>query len=205
MFEELHQQDAQRPAGRTDGEPLPDPVGAGPAQRSEPERSDGARSGAGPAPTASAGSMSPSTHPPISADRSGGPGLDADQPDGDACDVDAESNIDADERQDVPDESFAAGLPRLTGRRRGKPGRRLVPFLEERTVPLTAEQRLLLLDTWLRSGLPAGDFASLVGMSKHTLYAWKKRFDADGPAGLRPARQSVVRAGAGGAARRPDV
>jgi transposase InsO family protein len=32
--------------------------------------------------------------------------------------------------------------------------------------------------------LPAGDFASLVGVSKHTLYAWKKRFETDGPAGL---------------------
>src|SRR5688572_20045219 len=42
--------------------------------------------------------------------------------------------------------------------------------------PLTARERLHLLDLWLRSGLPAGDFASLVGMSKHTLYSWKKRF-----------------------------
>jgi len=24
----------------------------------------------------------------------------------------------------------------------------------------------------LRSGLPAGDFAALVGVSKHTLYGW---------------------------------
>src|SRR5205809_1660952 len=46
------------------------------------------------------------------------------------------------------------------------------------------EQRLLLLDTWIRSGLPAGDFASMVGLSKHTLYGWKKRFDEQGPAGL---------------------
>jgi hypothetical protein len=30
---------------------------------------------------------------------------------------------------------------------------------------LTAEQRLLLLDTWRRSGLPAGDFAVLVGLN----------------------------------------
>jgi transposase InsO family protein len=48
----------------------------------------------------------------------------------------------------------------------------------------TPQERLLLLDTWRRSGLPAGDFASLVGVSKHTLYAWKKRFDDLGPAGL---------------------
>src|SRR6185295_13681474 len=46
------------------------------------------------------------------------------------------------------------------------------------------EQRLLILDSWRRSGLPAGDFAPLVGLSRHTLYAWKKRFDREGPGGL---------------------
>jgi len=49
---------------------------------------------------------------------------------------------------------------------------------------MTPQQRLLLLDTWQRSGLPAGDFAALVGVSKHTLYAWKQKFDIQGPAGL---------------------
>jgi transposase InsO family protein len=49
---------------------------------------------------------------------------------------------------------------------------------------LKPEQRLLLLDTWLRSGLPAGDFAAMVGISRHTLYAWKKKFDTQGPSGL---------------------
>src|SRR5207302_5778763 len=29
-----------------------------------------------------------------------------------------------------------------------------------------------------------GDFAAMVGISKHTLYAWKKKFDSQGPAGL---------------------
>ncbi len=48
----------------------------------------------------------------------------------------------------------------------------------------TAEQRLLILDSWLRSKLPAGDFAPLVGMSLHTLRAWKARFEEHGPAGL---------------------
>jgi transposase InsO family protein len=48
----------------------------------------------------------------------------------------------------------------------------------------TAEQRLLILDTWMRSGLPAGDYAPLVGVSKHTLYAWKTKFEELGPAGL---------------------
>ncbi len=49
---------------------------------------------------------------------------------------------------------------------------------------LTPVQRLLLLDTWQRSGLPAADFAALVGVSKHTLYAWKRKFDQEGPGGL---------------------
>ena len=41
-----------------------------------------------------------------------------------------------------------------------------------------------MLDTWRRSGLPALDFASLVGVSKHTLYKWKQQFERQGPAGL---------------------
>jgi len=49
---------------------------------------------------------------------------------------------------------------------------------------MTPEQRLLILDTWRRSGLPAGDFAEMVGMSKHTLYSWKNKFEKLGPAGL---------------------
>jgi len=48
----------------------------------------------------------------------------------------------------------------------------------------TPEQRLLILDSWLRSKLPAGDFAPLVGLSQHTLRAWKARFLEHGPAGL---------------------
>jgi transposase InsO family protein len=77
----------------------------------------------------------------------------------------------------VPEVEF----PRLSPRRRG---RRLVKKPELVRGPLTPEQRLLILDTWLRSGLPAGDFAALVGISKHTLYAWKRRFSERGPAGL---------------------
>lgn len=49
---------------------------------------------------------------------------------------------------------------------------------------ITPPRRLLILDTWRRSGLTAGDFAVLVGVSKHTLYAWKKRFEEEGPGGL---------------------
>jgi len=71
--------------------------------------------------------------------------------------------------------------PRLTGNRKG---RRLVKRDAKPRVPFNPQQRLLILDSWLRSGLPAGDFATLVGVSKHTLYAWKKQFDQHGPAGL---------------------
>jgi len=53
------------------------------------------------------------------------------------------------------------------------------------------EERLLLLDCWQRSGLPAKDFAALVGVSKHTLYAWKKAFTQHGPAGLMEQRRGV--------------
>lgn len=72
--------------------------------------------------------------------------------------------------------------PPLAGRPRHR-GRRLVAPVDA-TKPLTPEQRLLLLDTWQRSQLPAADFAALVGISKFSLFAWKKRFEAEGPAGL---------------------
>jgi len=62
-------------------------------------------------------------------------------------------------------------------------GRKLVKPDEVR-LPFSPHERLLILDTWQRSGLPAGDFAPLVGLSKHTLYLWKKRFTRLGPAGL---------------------
>jgi transposase InsO family protein len=52
------------------------------------------------------------------------------------------------------------------------------------TRSLTPEQRLLVLDAWQRSGLPASDFAPIAGVSKQALYAWKRRFAELGPAGL---------------------
>jgi transposase InsO family protein len=75
---------------------------------------------------------------------------------------------------------------RLTGRRKrtSSPGRELrLPEQAQRN-SYTPQQRLLLLDTWRRSGLPAMDFGSLVGISKHTLYKWKQLFEQQGPAGL---------------------
>jgi len=76
---------------------------------------------------------------------------------------------------------LAAGAP--ARRRQRRRGPRLVAP-QDKPAPLTAAQRLLLLDTWQRSNLPAGDFAALVGISKHTLYAWKKKIESQGPAGL---------------------
>jgi hypothetical protein len=61
----------------------------------------------------------------------------------------------------------AGSLSGLLGRGRAgrrRPGRRLVPPAGP-APPLRPQQRLLLLDTWQRSGLPAGDFAALVGLS----------------------------------------
>ncbi|HKB06265.1 MAG TPA: helix-turn-helix domain-containing protein, partial [Gemmataceae bacterium] len=69
--------------------------------------------------------------------------------------------------------------PPLSGR--GGPAGQRLPTTETQFTP---EQRLLVLDAWRRSGLPAGDFAPLVGISKHTLYSWQKKFEAEGPAGL---------------------
>jgi transposase InsO family protein len=74
----------------------------------------------------------------------------------------------------------AFGMARRLRRQRG---RRLVKPAQP-TPPLTGEQRLLLLDTWRRSELPAADFATLVGLSRHTLYEWKRKFAAHGPGGL---------------------
>jgi len=84
------------------------------------------------------------------------------------------------EAPSAEDGPTAFGLARRLGRQRG---RRLVKPAEP-PPPLTAEQRLLLLDTWRRSGLPAADFAALVGLSRHTLYEWQRKFAAHGPGGL---------------------
>jgi len=69
--------------------------------------------------------------------------------------------------------------PNLAARRRGTLSKPKRP-----QIPLSPTQKLLLLDTWQRSGLPARDFGALVHLSRHTLYAWKKKFEQLGPAGL---------------------
>ncbi len=91
-----------------------------------------------------------------------------------------------------PDEdALGDPLPRLRPRRRGK---RLVRA-DGRLKPssLTAEQRVLILDSWLRSGLPAKDFAPLVGVSHHTLYNWRRKFHELGPAGMEEGRRGRPR------------
>ena len=65
-----------------------------------------------------------------------------------------------------------------------KKGKRLVETQKVRTRQLTAQQRLLILDIWNRSGLPAKDFSDLVGISPATLGCWKKKFEDHGPEGL---------------------
>jgi transposase InsO family protein len=63
-------------------------------------------------------------------------------------------------------------------------GQRLVKKAAGPKLQVSPEQRLLILDTWRRSGLPATDFSALVGIPKYTLSGWKKRFEEEGPAGL---------------------
>jgi transposase InsO family protein len=89
-----------------------------------------------------------------------------------------------------PDTLSGFALPRLG---RTSRTRRLAKPDDAKHVVVSPQQRLLLLDTWRRSGLPAGDFAAMVGMSKHTLYAWKQRFDQEGPAGLMDQRRGARR------------
>ena len=71
-------------------------------------------------------------------------------------------------------------VPNLSACKRGT----LSKPAERSQMPLSPQQKLLLLDTWMRSGLPARDFGALVNVSRHTLYAWKRRFEQMGPAGL---------------------
>lgn len=86
----------------------------------------------------------------------------------------------------APEAELSDGPPAEAAppRRPKNQARRLALSEDQAGSGLTAAQRLLLLDTWRRSGLPAGDFAPLVGISKHTLYAWKHKFEQEGPAGL---------------------
>ena len=50
--------------------------------------------------------------------------------------------------------------------------------------PMTAKQRIVLLDIWERSGASAEEFGELEGVTGTTLYQWRRRFLKDGPLGL---------------------
>jgi hypothetical protein len=97
----------------------------------------------------------------------------------------------------------AQRVPRLSGRGgSARRGRRLVKPAPP-TPPLTAEQRLLL-DTWQRSGLPAGDFTSPVGVlpGKHrTLSRESTRFARTSRSVIRRLRRSMAGREASGAFR----
>ena len=70
----------------------------------------------------------------------------------------------------------APGSPFRAGALSARRGKRLVSPEEaaSATRSLTPEQRLLILDAWQRSALPAADFAPIAGVSRQALYAWKK-------------------------------
>lgn len=61
---------------------------------------------------------------------------------------------------------------------------RTISPVAKRGTEFTGEQRLLVLDCWFRSQLAATDFAPLVGISTASLYAWRRKFEEEGPAGL---------------------
>jgi transposase InsO family protein len=115
----------------------------------------------------------PDVHPATAVPLTSEPGTPATEAIADEQQPNSENNLPA----------LARGHWPRRGRRPGGRGKRLV-LPADKPDPVSPQQRLLLLDLWQRSGLPAGDFANLVGVSKHTLYAWKKRFDTQGPAGL---------------------
>ena len=101
----------------------------------------------------------------------------------DAAAADGEGGYFAGLSDVAPDELGPEATPvRLGGRYRGRSPRLVRPA--DPAPAVTPTQRLLLLDTWQRSGLPANDFADLVGVHPRTLLVWKRRFDDHGPAGL---------------------
>lgn len=93
-----------------------------------------------------------------------------------------------------PEGGVEPSPPVLTGRRKGGPFRRVMEAEPQRGVEgvaLSGEQRLLILDAWARSELTAGAFGRIAGVSPHTLYAWRKRFEVLGPAGLDEKRRGA--------------
>ena len=90
------------------------------------------------------------------------------------------------------DAGWTPPLPPRRTRRRVK--------ADDRRRQIPPEQRILILDAWARSGLPAKDFAALVGVASGTLYQWRTRFRTEGPAGLATRRKRAK-----GVSRLPDA
>ena len=100
---------------------------------------------------------------PPAAERVGGDGVAADECSG--------REIEA-----APESRAARSAPSKVARTLAPEAVRLANF--------SGQQRLLLLDAWLRSKLPATEFGPLVGVTSTTLYGWRRRFEDQGPAGL---------------------
>jgi transposase InsO family protein len=88
-------------------------------------------------------------------------------------------------------EGEAGSGPRMSGKRRNPPSKAARLPGEERPRNFTSTQRLLILDSWQRSALPATDFAPLVGLSPAALYKWKRLFEEHGPSGLEEKRRGA--------------
>ena len=75
-----------------------------------------------------------------------------------------EEMVDDEPDEHAYDEDYVT--PALAARRKGSPARKLRAIevkLGPAPAKITAGQRLLILDTWQRTGLPAGDFAACWG------------------------------------------
>ena len=92
-----------------------------------------------------------------------------------------------------PNSSASDDQKPIKRRRRRRSGKKLIKPEDDRREVFTPEHRLLLLDTWKRSGLPAGDFSLLCGVSSQTLYAWRRRFETQGPEGLMDKPKGIPR------------
>jgi transposase InsO family protein len=80
----------------------------------------------------------------------------------------------------APDSTSPGFSPRGRRRRVARTTKARTKAAKEYTGP----ERLLLLDTWMRSELPASEFSQLVGVASQTLTNWRRRFEEEGPAAL---------------------
>ncbi len=139
---------------------------------------------------------------------------------GDPVDNHAEPDVDVvATEEDLPDDEYFSSLedPPLDDKKSGPDGDEEEPVSQPRLmanfntrrktrVPhlvkqqerlhkntFTPEERLLIIDAWTRSGLPANKFAPLVGLHYQTLCKWKKSFEMYGPEGLLDQKRVVAK------------